>query len=54
MSYVRTHPNNYDWQAPPAITVHALKENKRPIGFAPWPEEKPKRRRKPAPPKATS
>lgn len=22
------------------ITVYALKENKRPVGFAPWPEEK--------------
>ncbi len=30
------------------LTVHALKENKRPIGFAPWPEEKPKPKRKPA------
>lgn len=30
----------------PSITVHALASNKRPIGFAPWPE--PKRRNKPA------
>lgn len=25
--------------APPSVIVHALKKNKRPIGFAPWPEE---------------
>ena len=32
--------------AVPVITVHALKENKRPIGFAEWPPE-PKAKRKP-------
>lgn len=30
----------------PSITVYALKENKRPIGFAPWPEEPTKKRKK--------
>jgi len=41
----------------PEIVVHALKENKRPIGFAPWPEDepKPKPKRKPrAKPQAKS
>lgn len=37
----------------PSITIYALKENKRPIGFAPWPSdppepEKPKKPRKKA------
>lgn len=31
----------------PAITVHALKENKRPVGFArEWPDPKPERKKK--------
>jgi hypothetical protein len=48
VSQVRTQPGDYPYLAPPAITVHALKENKRPIGYAPWPEPaKPKRVRKP-------
>lgn len=52
VTFVRTRPTDYPDVAPPAITVHALKENKRPIGFAPWPENtKPKRR---APRKAAS
>lgn len=43
-----TKSTYYPKQTAPAITVHALKENKRPIGFAPWPEpSKPKRTRKP-------
>ncbi len=30
-----------------SITIHVLRENKRPIGFAPWPEEpKPKKRKR--------
>jgi hypothetical protein len=29
----------------PSITVYPLKENKRPVGFAPWPVEKAKRKR---------
>ena len=29
-----------------SITVYALKENKRPVGFAPWPDDPPKRKRK--------
>lgn len=28
------------------ITVHALKENKRPVGFAPWPKPKRSKRKK--------
>jgi hypothetical protein len=28
------------------ITVHPLKQNKRPIGFAPWPKEKKRKKRK--------
>lgn len=44
-----TEPADYPKLAPPAITAHALKENKRPIGYLPWPEDepKPKRTRKP-------
>lgn len=48
------HPMNHPPQrqsAPPHITVHALKENKRPVGFAPWPEQ-PKRKRAPRKPPA--
>ncbi len=45
------HWNTYPAYKPataPAIVIHALKENKRPIGYAPWPEQpKPKRTRKP-------
>lgn len=29
-----------------SITVYALKENKRPIGFAPWPKQKKRKKRK--------
>lgn len=47
MSYVPQYPDHEttDWPpkyvpAPvPAITIHVLKENKRPIGFLPWPED---------------
>lgn len=54
MTHVRTSPDDYPRLSPPAITVHALKENKRPIGYAPWPEPvKPKRTRKPKPPADT-
>ncbi len=35
MSHVRTQPSDYGYLTPPAITVYALKENKRPVGFAP-------------------
>ncbi len=46
-----TSPTHIPNQTAPAIIIHALKENKRPIGFAPWPKEapKPKRTRKPKP-----
>lgn len=30
----------------PTIVVHPLKRNKRPIGFAPWPQEKPAKKRR--------
>lgn len=30
----------------PVVVVHALRENKRPVGFAPWPKPKKKRKRK--------
>ena len=50
MGYI---PNHQDWSRPETavvpitITIAALKEDKRPIGFAPWPEPaKPKRPRK--------
>ena len=39
-----TDPTDVPDGAAPTITVHALKENKRPIGFAPWPE-KPKQKK---------
>lgn len=38
-----------DWSSHPfsTVTVAALRANKRPVGFAPWPEEpKPKKRKK--------
>lgn len=31
--------------AVPSITVHALPQNKRPVGFAPWPKRKRKKKR---------
>ena len=31
----------------PSITVHAQKENQRPVGFAPWPEQKTPAKRTP-------
>jgi hypothetical protein len=52
MAYV---PRHDDWQrswgnycpAPvPGIVVHAQKHNKRPVGFAPWPDETGKKRKK--------
>lgn len=39
-------PAEYVPVAAPAIVVHALRENKRPIGFSPWPEEPKKKRKK--------
>ena len=40
-----TTPQQFGYGAPPAIIVHAMKENKKPIGFAAWSTEddKPKR-----------
>ena len=41
-----------DWEmtAPvydrPLIVVHALRKNKRPVGFAPWPKPKKRKRKK--------
>lgn len=47
MAYVTQYPDwwvgnaeTYSAPPPPHIVVHALKENKRPIGFAPWPKQK--------------
>ncbi len=31
---------------PPSVVVHALRENKRPVGFAPWPKKPPKKRKR--------
>ena len=45
-------PNFQDWEEPvresgPSITVYPLAENKRPVGFGPWPADpKPKKKRK--------
>lgn len=39
MSEAKTHPDDYGWRAPVSPIVHALKQNKRPVGFAPWPEQ---------------
>ena len=33
---------------PTSITIAALRENKRPIGFLPWPEQKPAKKSKKA------
>ena len=42
-----TEAANYPDQNAPHIVVHALRENKRPVGFAPWPKsEKPKKKGK--------
>ena len=30
----------------PSITVYPLKHNKRPVGYAPWPKPKKKRKKK--------
>jgi hypothetical protein len=35
-----TDPHTYPTGTQTSITVFALKENKRPVGFAPWPKEK--------------
>ena len=40
-----TDPTTVPPRAAPTITVHALRENKRPVGFAPWPKEKKKGKR---------
>lgn len=39
-------PEDYRSYSPPAITVHALSSNKRPVGFTPWPDAPKKRKRK--------
>lgn len=36
MAEVRVH---YTSGAGRSVTIYALRENKRPVGFAPWPEE---------------
>ncbi len=49
MTYVPNH-RDYDEQPwsedRPSITVYPLRENRRPIGFAPWPKEKKAKKRK--------
>jgi len=35
---VITHPLHYDSMTTRTITIHVLKENRRPVGFAPWPD----------------
>ncbi len=53
MTWIPKQPDHTAWGTEPVwpeprltmVTVHALNENKRPIGFAPWPkaeEETPK------------
>lgn len=60
MSYIPKAPNHESYEygeipksggSVPSITIYALKENKRPVGFAPWPEPtaKPKKRKKAKP-----
>jgi len=41
-------PHQPDVESPLTIVVQALRENKRPIGFHPWPEQEtdPKKRKK--------
>lgn len=41
MSEAKTKPADYEWRAPHTPTIHVLKENKRPVGFAEWPEPQP-------------
>ena len=38
---VKTQPQQYETWGPGTIMVYPLAENKRPVGFAPWPQEKP-------------
>ena len=45
-----TDPTDAPEGAAPTIVAHALKENKRPIGFAPWPEKKKAKKAKRAKP----
>lgn len=51
MMYVTNPPQPFDEvprpgvHEPPSVTVHALKQNKRPVGFAPWPKAKRKKKR---------
>jgi hypothetical protein len=42
----KTDALDYNYVPPPGIVIHALKGNKRPVGFAPWPKEKKKRKGK--------
>lgn len=56
MAYVPKplHPESFEYGERPmsggasfsTITIYALSENKRPIGFAPWPPEKKRKKRK--------
>jgi len=49
---VESEPGDYPTRTAPTITVHALKSNKRPIGFAPWPDPPKKKPRAKAKPRA--
>jgi hypothetical protein len=41
-----TDPYNYAPHPGPSIVVHALRKNKRPVGFAPWPKERKKKKKR--------
>ncbi len=46
MSRVITEPWLTPRGGPTTITVYAMKSNKRPVGFAPWPDDDKKKRKK--------
>lgn len=45
---VHSDPSQVPYGSPPGIMIHVLRENKRPIGFARWPDEpkEPKKRKR--------
>lgn len=45
MSGVTTYDDDGQVYERPSITVYPLKQNKRPIGFAPWPKPERKQRK---------
>ena len=38
--FAQTNPREYESHAPHTVTIYALEANKRPVGYAPWPKEK--------------